>query len=362
MAFNKNQHFVPKAHLRPFTHSREGRAINLLHVPSRKAVFGAPVRNQCSGDYFYGQNAALEDAIQTVEGAYAKCVASLQAAPNSVSDLQEIQLKRFIYLQHVRTESSARHVAEYSSAITAMDPGIVPPPNTKELIKTGIIAAMRNYAESMDMVDDLRLRVLRNDTSVPFVTSDDPAVLLNRWHQARPQNRNISFGVGSAGAVMFMPLTPELAVVLFDGDIYSMEHSHFVTRIGRRSDIQALNAIQALNCNMNLYFDDVGGAEHAQAAARLAEPHRPGKRLEVYYAVQAHTDGEFTRYDVTDTPDFNGHDNMLVHTLTMRTAPPAWPSVMRLKHRRSAYIDASGRYLREAIAARSGGQWRKVVL
>src|SRR5439155_750653 len=66
MATNKNQHFVPRCYLRPFTLDSGGLAITLLNIDRMKFVEGAPVKHQCSGDYFYGEDLALEKAHQMI--------------------------------------------------------------------------------------------------------------------------------------------------------------------------------------------------------------------------------------------------------------------------------------------------------
>jgi hypothetical protein len=70
MASNKNQHFVPRCYLRPFTIDGANRAINLYNIDRRKFIERAPVKHQCSGDYFYGKDQLLDKAIQAMEGAY----------------------------------------------------------------------------------------------------------------------------------------------------------------------------------------------------------------------------------------------------------------------------------------------------
>lgn len=55
MAFNKNQHFVPKVHLRPFSLDGENLSISLINLRQMKPIPNAPVKNQCSSDYFYGK-------------------------------------------------------------------------------------------------------------------------------------------------------------------------------------------------------------------------------------------------------------------------------------------------------------------
>ncbi len=69
VADNKNQHFELKCHFRLFTRDEEGKSIKLVELDRRAAIPNAPVRSQCSGDYFYGQDPRLESAVQIVEGA-----------------------------------------------------------------------------------------------------------------------------------------------------------------------------------------------------------------------------------------------------------------------------------------------------
>lgn len=70
MATNKNQHFVPRCYLRPFTLDSANVAINLFNIDRMKFVERAPVKHQCSRDYFYGEDPALEKALQAEEGLY----------------------------------------------------------------------------------------------------------------------------------------------------------------------------------------------------------------------------------------------------------------------------------------------------
>jgi hypothetical protein len=233
MADNKNQHFVPKAHLKAFSVRGEGRAIHLFNLDRAQIFRDAPVKNQCARDYFYGQDARLERAIQLVEGGYAQCISSLREPRTLVGDLHVTILRRFAYLQHLRTEAAAQRSAELTFAVTDVRGADIEQPTFKEAVRSGVIAAMRHYAETMNFVDDLKVRIVRNRTSDPFITSDDPAVLANRWHQQDTRALHRSFGIVSAGAVLFLPLSPTLLAILFDGDVYSAENSGGMDRCFR---------------------------------------------------------------------------------------------------------------------------------
>jgi hypothetical protein len=47
-------------------------AIHLFNIDRSLFVAKAPVKNQCSRDYFYGEDELLEQALQATEGAYAR--------------------------------------------------------------------------------------------------------------------------------------------------------------------------------------------------------------------------------------------------------------------------------------------------
>ncbi len=70
MAFNKNQHFVPRCYLKPFTEDGEDKAISLFNLDRAQAIHGAPIKGQCSGDYFYGDDGAFEPLMQAYERRY----------------------------------------------------------------------------------------------------------------------------------------------------------------------------------------------------------------------------------------------------------------------------------------------------
>lgn len=350
MAQNKNQHFVPKAHLKPFSIAGEGRAIHLVNLTRDRTIFGASVRNQCSRNYFYGQNPLLENAIQTVEGGYASCVADL-IGRDTVAPGHEIVLKRFMYLQHLRTEAAARNVADYSVAMARMIEQHEPVPSYGELFSSGILSAMRNYAETMDVVDDLALCVVKNLTKFPFLTSDDPSVLMNRWHMYRPANRHLSFGVRSAGLLMIMPISPTMTAVLYDRDIYSLGPVGRMLTTQNCRDIAAFNHFQALHCATNLYFGNEADADYVLKTARNAVPHRPAEKLTINYAVVDEMEGEYQRYSVVTEPDFSEKNDMLVHVTATRPVPALWPPLLHYRGRRTAYTNGTrAGFVRQATA------------
>jgi len=201
MADNKNQHFVPKAHLKPFSVDGEGKAIHLFNLDADRAIPNGAVRKQCSHDYFYGQDKQLERAIQTIEGAYGSAIQRLITHAANPTALDRLVLRRFVLLQHLRTEAASVSASQIAAALAQL-PGVLPDGeafNPKAAMLEAVQAAMLFYARSMKIVDDLQMTLVRNRTATPFVTSDDPAVLTNRWHLQNPRGRGLAFGVRSGG-------------------------------------------------------------------------------------------------------------------------------------------------------------------
>jgi hypothetical protein len=364
MADNKNQHFVPKAHLKSFSVGGKGKAIHLFNLDRKQIFRDAPVKNQCAHDYFYGQDAGLERAIQSVEEGYARCISSLHEPRAVISDLDVMFLRRFAYLQHLRTEAAAKRSAEFTFAFTDVKGAGIERPTFKEAVRNGVIVAMRHYAETMEIVDDLKVRIVRNVASDPFITSDDPAVLANRWHQQDKRAQHQSFGIVSAGAVLFLPLSPTLLAILFDRDVYTAENSRGWIDVSDRTDIAACNYHQVLNCAANLYFGEEDATDYVRSMADTVAHLRPSKLFEVFTAVPDGGTDTHARYRVAQDPDSLEQEGVLVHVKSVAPVPPKWPSFLKFRIGRSVFTNDTGAGFRRRTTAVSSSwdspPWRKV--
>jgi hypothetical protein len=108
MATNKNQHFVPRCYLRPFTIDEAGVAINLYNIDRQKCIQLAPVKNQCSRNYFYGQDQKLERAIQSVECEYGTALHDILRPGYVLNDEHRTILRIFWLFQYLRTEAAKK--------------------------------------------------------------------------------------------------------------------------------------------------------------------------------------------------------------------------------------------------------------
>ncbi|WP_372397752.1 DUF4238 domain-containing protein [Azospirillum sp. HJ39] len=337
MARNKNQHYVPRVYLRHFTIERNGLAINLFNFNRMKVIQNAAVKHQCSGDYFYGWDNDLEKAINFVENKYGECMKHLAQENLIIGPIEHVVLRKFIYLQHLRTEEASRSASEMTLSMLDLPGSDIPIPSKREAQKAAVQSAMLHFAESMDIIDDLKLCIVRNRTNRPFITSDNPAILTNRLIIQRSRKSDCRFGAKTAGAIFILPLTQDLCALLYDGDVYTVSKQDHWVDVERVSDIEAINDHQLLNCMDNVYFCNWSSRDWIADRARSVQSFRPERKHTVTHAVLDSTTEWGFRYLVKPLPNIMDEEEVLVHVMKNHPCPPAWPSFLRFRLDGRAY-------------------------
>ena len=342
---------MPRCYLRPFTTDGANVAINLYNTDHKRFITGAPVKHQCSGDYFYGKDPQLEAAIQALEGAYGNALREILSASYRLRDDHRRLLRRFWLLQHLRTEQASQRSVEMAQATEAV--AGLENSGFRFQIKEAVQMAMRAFAESMDIVDDLKVCLVRNRTSVPFVTSDDPAILANRWHQQRQRCSGLAFGLHSAGALFFLPLSPEVLCLGYDGDVYTVPHNNGWIETRRESDVLAMNEHQFLNCRANIFVRDVSHSEAIHLGFARSESRRPRSRYQIHYAVLDRKEGEYSRYRVVDPKEMQEHQEAIIHSQAVHAIPSSWPCLLSWRPGGFVFTNGTGLgYVRRAGTTR----------
>ena len=323
MASNKNQHFVPRCYLRPFTIDGSSSAINLYNIDRQKFIERAPVKHQCSGDYFYGKDPLLEGAIQSIEGRYSNTLRELLKPGYVLTDEHRHVLRVFWLLQHLRTEAASRRSVEITEAVH--DVSGQTGASFRYEIREAVQVAMKTFAVSMDSVADLKVCLVRNRTGIPFITSDDPAVLTNRWHLESARTKGRSFGLHSAGDILLLPVSPKILCIGFDGDVYSVPDRNGWTEVRRDADVEAFNQHQFLNCRANVFVQDSVSFQHVHESFLRAVPRRPESRHKLHYAVLDRREGGFASYRVVNCAEAGEHEEAMIHVQVMHARPVYWP-------------------------------------
>ena len=323
----------------------------LYNIDRQQLILSAPLRHQCSGDYFYGRDDNLETGIQSIESAYATAVKDIISPGYTLTDDHRYLLKIFWLMQHLRTEAASRRAMEMSEAmrkVVGAESGLF-----RIEIREAVQMAMQTFAESLDIVSDLKVCLIRNRSRIPFVTSDDPAVLTNRWHLHNVKKLGRTFGLRSAGDLMLLPISPKVLCLAYDGDVHSISHSRGWADVKGDADADAFNQHQYLNCRANIFIKSAEHGAVVHEAYLAVASLRPVQQHRLHYAIRDRTVGEYTRYKVVDPATARDHSDALIHTEAVRATPAAWPRLLAWRTGASVYTNGTGLgYVRRAFIHR----------
>ena len=354
MANNQNQHYVPKVYLKAFSpDGSDGKRLHLFNLARGQAILNAPIRGQCSRDYFYGQAPEVEEVFRETEGLYGSILRRLAEHDTEITPILA-PLRDIAYLQLVRTDKAlgtAKHYFETTHNL-AYAGRIVPPKD--ELPPDWVMAsdAVEHWRNTVDRLDDLAAAVVVNDTPSRFITSDNPAVLTNRLYCQKM--RRTDFGVGNAGAILFLPLTPRLGFIAWDRHSYQP-----AGRVGARiklrrsADVAALNALQVLNCRANLYFSEAEDVDALAKVARTAQPSRVSDphAFSVWVPDEIESDG-IERFRRASDTEASQNARRMILAANVHAVPSAWPSFLPFRRPVTAWVSVTAMgAMRESFAA-----------
>jgi hypothetical protein len=206
----------------------------------------------------------------------------------------------------------------------------------EQLVALSVGSGVRSY----DYARDLKFIVLRNRTESDFITSDDPAAVTNKF--AFEKLKEKSFGIGGSGIMMVLPLSPKLAAFYFDIGVYTVSipaGSRFVD-VRSTADVQAINHLQHLNAQKNLYFavwnDRASIAQNAEQATKT----RLSAQHEFTSLIRDHSKpGEAFR---TGTEEEESHSKeFIVAGSFQQPRPSRWPSFLKYRSNPSTFSNGS---------------------
>jgi hypothetical protein len=255
MADRKNQHYVPKMLLKRFGYGEDNRQIDLLNVGSGLLVRGAPVKNQCSKDYFYDKDGELEGHLGYFEGRYAKLIR--QATETGRYDpAWHNDLATFVSLQKTRTyqQVEAMELGEEKMMKlwlnnrvpeeTLRSVRIRKPDMPAVMVRMGFIASLNLL--------DLKQFLVVNRSAWPFMMSDTPVIETNRFIRQRYPLVSTN-GLSKSGLQLFIPIGPRHGFLLHDSNVYTLPAPGNIITLKRAADVDLLNRLQWLNAYQNLY-------------------------------------------------------------------------------------------------------------
>jgi uncharacterized protein DUF4238 len=276
MSDRANQHFVPQFYFKHF--SRGTGFIHLLLQAADRIILNASVKGQCARHKFYGAK-ELEKAFSKLEERHAEALHTLLSIAWSLNPPQMTPellawLWEAVLFQRGRTalEIEKRWPAMEAQGLELFKqyltyaPGVEDRDQLVQQIEKGnvridqppqvtVLLSIEAALESVLLISDMDIHVLRNHTDYPFIFSDAPVIFYNTYLR-NVTNQGV-LGLQAPGLQIFMPLDSSTLLMLSDGTVYSGPYKRSVVYdVLNKSDVSQLNALQLHHSLNAVYFAD----------------------------------------------------------------------------------------------------------
>ncbi len=285
----KKNHYVPQFYLRFFASDRSStdapKRINLYNLMRKIFVQDVSIKDQCYKQKFYGNTEEVEDILMTLEGEYARILLAIikrEKLPASGSEDDNFLLG-FISVQLLRTVSAASHLNQHIDKVMKS----VLEDHQSELginlngvtigIKNPAIILLNFIMDYIFALNDLKLQLVYSGRYRKFITSDNPVVKYNQYIQSIQAPGKT--GVTKRGLQIYLPISPNLLLILYDKNIYRIPSDQDIIREISDRDISVLNLFQLISADENIYFSDWGQKDSIQSLIHTSERYRKEKRV-----------------------------------------------------------------------------------
>lgn len=296
MAEYKNQHYVPRSYLRHF--SQDGVGLCRYYLANETSE-RSNIEKTCASFHFYAKEGSeFEPPMSALEAKHAEIIQEILdtrsvtdtvVSPKGPQDFQKLWLlDNFILLTATRTklakdetEAAANALLDSLKPVLAQSDEAKARGITLEALKrvklrrdTAGLEGMMNAILGAPSISDLAIKLLINETDKPFITSDSPTVFYNRLKLADM----IMTGWQSPGLMIFLPLSEETALWLFDPPMYKPQVDSTkdnVVLLKKPQDVDELNRLQVLNADEYLIFSKPEDREYVSSLHKpLKNRHR----------------------------------------------------------------------------------------
>lgn len=270
----------------------------MLRLKDGQITTMASIKGQCAKNKFYGST-EMESLLSRLESTHAPVLRwLLTAGAHEISTMdfsRRVLIQEAILLQRARTTFELeKHAAVEKAILTHMFRAQLEAESNKRVARLAIaqldagkvgieperekliLLQIQLMLDQTASISDLELRVIRNNTSYPFVFSDSPVVFYNAYCR-RVKDSGV-LGLLCQGLLIFFPISPAVQVMLFDRSVYSgkcvQEH---VINLDSRADVSHLNALQFHHSQNAIYFANSSAAEYVQDLYRAHRPKYSGQ-------------------------------------------------------------------------------------
>lgn len=339
---NKNQHFVSQTYLRQFgIPVREGppKAVNLFTVKSKEVISGASIKNQASRNYFYGKEKVFDDLLQHHENRYGAALSRMVRGEFSSEDVET--LLEFTFLQYLRTPFQVEQRLRLIAGWNAMEIAGRQVGDAMPAVDRVHEAQHQLYifAKEISIFSDLTPVILRNNTGIPIITSDNPSLCMNRLYNQR--YKDITSGMIQSGHITLLPVSPRLAILAYDQDVYQPIGKDSTYVLNNENDVNRLNELQVIRAYNAIYFHNIEYKEYVRNIYYKYKSRRIEDWSIEWVGIRDGETEEFEIFRKLRPGDENSLEPRIHTTSPILPAPSTWPSFLKFRMRPMGWTNGS---------------------
>lgn len=261
-AKTKEQHYIPRFYLKNFADSNK--KFNIINISKKKPINNITYMSQFKEKYFYDKDNHIENKLSQLETDWANLINKIISG-DYPSDEEKKKLKEFAIFQRNRTYYKSEELLEMSwqsqktlieMKLTKQNKKIsdellskMKDKYKKEYPHKVITRAIDIAEKNLNIIDDLKVAIIKYDTKSKLISSDNPIVHYNNFD-------NKSVGYINGGLIIFFPISSEILCVIYDSKIYlELNQDNFI-HCKNEYEVKFLNYFQILNAYNFIFFKD----------------------------------------------------------------------------------------------------------
>lgn len=275
----RRHHYVPKFYLRAFQSAPK--RIHVYNLDRNTLIKDASLRDQCHAHRLYGDNNEVEDVLSVIESHTAPIIRTIIKVLKlpAAGTMEHFLLVLFIALQLTRTPLVAGRMGTMQSKFAEHLATEYPGMKVEGFDVAGLnsdnttMESLANAAEIAYAINDLRMHLICAPEGRAFITSDNPAFKYNQYYEGLN-------GMGITGPLwrgiqIFLPLSPERLLLLYDNSVYKIggKGSDAIST-ATSSDTETINLFQVVGAEHNLYFNGATIEGEIEHLSRVGSNHR----------------------------------------------------------------------------------------
>lgn len=223
-----NQHYVPRFYMKPFAevirkNSNNEKALIAFYQFKDKIVKDKiPTTSICSKDYFYDKDGHIENKLADKETIWSRAISKFNKN-EEVTEEKVQSVREFIIYQIVRTKVMLEYTQEMATVAIADSLFNISHNLDRDKIRNLVEERVNGEITPefiLELADalipsiiDLDIIMIKNNTKIPFITSDVPIIVVNPLGVTEA-------GLEHIGEVIFFPISESKLILCYDSKVY----------------------------------------------------------------------------------------------------------------------------------------------